>query len=509
MQLTVDLQSSSLKKILIFLRALFIGVLYSGLFTFLFTLSHAFWFLPAGLRFVALVYLRPVYWPALLVGELLAHTYLTGAYNAHSGLFDHIMLGILSWLSYAVMVSLVLRKRAWISRTVINQSELGSITVAIVTAALISATFVHLLMPGDSSFLIFEKFSVKGIFSYTLGDVAGVLFIWPPVAFIQSFMVMDKSERYGFATSAAYVVLPITIAIALLNPVFNWATLALMFVPVVLLSLKHGWPGATFSLVVMNLSAGVEFLLVGNTGDLFDNQVFLVSVGFTGLFLGAAISHQAELMKRIRNFSQRVITTQETERNRIAQDVHDHIGQVLTALTLRIAILRQRASAELKNDFDLLEKMAAQVFHDVHEIVGELSPREISHFGLKRSLESPPFHKMLEASGITYTSTIDSGVTDIPEQTQTAIYRISQEALSNIAKHSQATRCSLKVSFFRKQRKTMVCLEIQDDGAGFDVGMVNNGHGLQNIEDRVQSFMGNYVISSTASGTRLNIALPV
>jgi len=141
--------------------------------------------------------------------------------------------------------------------------------------------------------------------------------------------------------------------------------------------------------------------------------------------------------------------------------------------------------------------------------VGELSLREISHFGLKRSLESPLFHKMLEAAGISYTSTIDSGVADIPEQTQIAVYRISQEALSNIAKYSQATRCNLKVRLFRKKGKAGVRLEILDNGIGFDISLTNSGHGLQNIEDRVQSLLGRFELSSGDAGTRLDITLPV
>lgn len=509
MKLTSDLQSPSLKKILNFSGVLLITVIYSVLWAFLFNVSHAFWYLPAGLRFVTLVYLRPVYWPVVVLGEFLAITYLNGEYDAYPSVFDHVLPSILPSMIYAVVLGLLLRNRAWISRGVANQSELLTITLAIVSAALVSATSLFLLMPGDSPFLVFEKFSAQGVFSYALGDTAGVLFIWSTVAFIRSFIVMENSERVVFATRAIYLVLPVSVVIALLSPVFAWASLALMFIPIVLMALSHGWPGATFSLMMMNITAGLGFLQSGNTGELFDNQVFLVSVGFTGLFLGAAVSHQSELMERIRKFSQRVITTQETERNRIAQDVHDHIGQVLTALTLRVAILKKRAPDELESDFDLLEKLAGEVFQDVHDIVGELSPRELLHFGLKRSLEGPVFHKMLETAGISYLPNIDAGVSDIPEQTQIALYRISQEAISNISKYSEATRCTLNLGFIRRQGKTRVRLEIQDNGTGFDTHLVKSGHGLQNIEDRVQSLLGGFVITSGKDGTHLDITLPV
>jgi len=410
---------------------------------------------------------------------------------------------------YAAVIGLILRKKAWMGHGVINQTELISISLAIVIAALASATSLFLLLPGDSPFLIFEKFSIRGIFGYSLGDVAGVLFFWSVVVFIKSFMVMDGSSRGLFFRNAAYLTLPVLAAIALLAPRFEWAFLSLMAIPIVFLALKHGWPGVTLSLMTLNVIAGLNFWFNGSTAVLFDTQIFLVSVGFTGLFLGAVVSRQAELMMSIRNISQRAITTQEAERRRISRDVHDQIGQVLTALTLRIAILKKRAPDNLKDDIDLLDQLAGQAFRDIHDVVREISPRELSHFGLKRSLESPAFQKMLGATNTSYTSSIDSRVADMPEQVQIAIFRISQEALSNIARHSRATECSLKVDLSGKPGKETVCLEIQDKGAGFDTKVATKGHGLQNVMDRTQALLGNCELTSDKNGTLLVVSLPV
>ncbi|HEY5775474.1 MAG TPA: histidine kinase, partial [Xanthomonadales bacterium] len=444
MQLTSNAQKPSLKIILNSLGVFVVCASYSGLWAFLWELSQAFWYLPAGLRFVLLMYTRPVFWPVFLVGEWLAIAYLSGEHSSYSNILEHGVTNFMPSVIYVAVIGFLVRKKAWVTQGVINQGELVSITLAIIIAAMATAISLFLLMPAESPFLVFEKFSVKGIFSYSLGDIAGVLFIWSSVEFVRSLLGMDKFSRRIFARDAAFLILPIVAVMAVIKLGFEWAFLAMMFLPILFLALKHGWPGATFSLVTLNIIAGLSFLLSGNSVVLFDTQIFLVSVGFTGLFLGATISRQAELMKSIRNISQRVITTQETERIRISKDLHDHVGQVLTALTLRIAILRQRGPADLKNDLDLLDRLAAQVFHDVHEIVGELSPRELSYFGLKRSLESSVFSKMLEAANISYKPSIDSAVAEIPEQIQIAIFRISQEALSNIAKHSFASECSLK-----------------------------------------------------------------
>ena len=508
MKLTVDRLSPSLKKTLSLTGILFLGAAYSGSWVFLFGFSHAFWFLPAGLRFVALMYMRPVYWPVLIVGEWLGIAYLNEQQNDYASVFEHIIPIYLPSLVYPIVIGLMLRIKSLKINGAIGQADLVPISAAIIVAALTSATCLFMLVSGDNSFLVFEEYSVDGIFSYALGDISGVLFVWSSLEFIKTFIVMDQSARRGFAKNAAYLTLPFVIAFSLLLPVFEWAALALMFIPIVFLALRSGWAGATFSLMVLNIIAGFYFWQSGDTAVLFDTQIFMISVGFTGLFLGATVSHQSDLTTDIRNISQRLITTQETERNRIARDLHDHIGQVLTALTLRVAILRKQAPAELEEDFDLLDQLAARAFHDVRETVRQLSPRELSNFGLSKLIENPLFHEMLATVNITYTTSIDEGITDIPQQLQIAVFRISQEALSNITKHSSATECTLTLELLDQKGNKTVRLKIQDNGAGFDTDNYVQGHGLQNIKDRVQSFLGRVELSSGDWGTLLDITLP-
>ena len=116
---------------------------------------------------------------------------------------------------------------------------------------------------------------------------------------------------------------------------------------------------------------------------------------------------------------------------------------------------------------------------------------------------------MLKTTNVTYTTAIDDSLSTIPEQLQLAIFRISQEALSNIAKHSRATVCSLKIALLQDVESKMVRLEIVDNGSGFNTASASNGHGLQNIKDRVQAHMGVCVFSSGEAGTRLKVTLPL
>lgn len=509
MQLTSDSRNPSLKIILNTLGVLVLGISYSALWVGLWELSHAFWYLPAGLRFVAMLLSRPVLWPVFILAEWLAISYLSGMHTVYPNIFAHGPANFLPSLIYAGVIGLLLWHRKRINLDGNSQGELALIALCAIIAALATATALFLLLPADSAFLSFEKFSLRGIFSYALGDVAGVLFLWSSVELVRSLAGMDQPARRAFARDALLTVLMIIAIVALLSPTFESAMLGMMFLPILYLTLKRGLTGAMFSLMTLNGIAGLSFWLSGNSSALFDTQVILVSVGFTGLFLGASVSHQAQLLENIRRVSQRLITTQEMERKRISRDLHDHVGQVLTALTLHIAILKRRAPTGSKQDFDVLNSLATQVIHDVHEIVGELAPRELTNSGLKCSLEGSKFYDMLEAANIRYKPLVDSGVDEIAEQVKMAIFRISQELLSNIAKHSLASECSLKVDLLNRNGRKLVRLQMKDNGRGFDTNAVGDGHGLQNIENRVQALAGEIELSSGNGGTTLQIVLPI
>jgi glucose-6-phosphate-specific signal transduction histidine kinase len=509
MKLTANIQNQSLRIILTFLGALLVCCIYAVLWGVLWELSQAYWYMPAGLRFAVLMYTRMKYWPLWFLGEWMALSYLNGTYSNYSSIFEHGLANAMPLTFYAIAIAFLLRTKAWSIRLPSSQRNLANITIAIIIAALATALSLFLFMPDDSPFLSFERFSLTGIFTYALGDMAGVLFFWSTVEFTKFFKVLGKSGRRVFVRDAFYLMVPITALVLVLVPVFDWTFLALLFLPIVILSLRYGWAGATFSLMALNIVAGVSFWLTWNTGVLFDGQVFLVSIGFTGLFLGAAISHKEELITSIRDISGRLIETQEAERHRISQDLHDHVGQVLTALRSRLAILGRKETNDLAGEIEKLDQMAAQAYLEVHDIVGELSPRELAHFGLKRTLESPTFHDMLQAANIDYSTSIDHQADDISKQRQMAIFRISQEALVNVSKHSLASECSLEIVVFGKKVQEMINLQIQDNGVGFDTDTISGGHGLQNIEDRVQALSGNCYLRSGKKGTLLDITFPL
>ena len=512
MKLTVAARTRSLRIFLTLMKAILLGIAYTALWTVLWQSSQAFWFLPAGLRFTTFLYTRPLSWPVWIAAEWLGIFYLNEAYASNSDIPGVGFGDIAPSLVYVATIALFLKNKDWVYKAIKTQSEVLSISIAMTFAAIMAAVVLFLLLPNESPFLVFERFSIQGIATYSLGDIAGILFIWSVVEFIRSVRSSGKLERRLLAKDVLLAVVPVLaliISLTVTAPDLGWAVLAILFIPIVYLSLRHGWTGSAFSVAILNLVAGALYFISGNAEALFNTQIFLVSVGITGLFLGAAISQQGELVNNIRKISQRVIETQEYERSRISQDLHDHVGQVLTALRSRIVILRNKEVSDLKHELDSLDELAAGAYQDVHDIVDELSPNELTQFGLRRSLENPGFHQMLQAANIRYHTSFKGQVSEIPEQIQLSIYRIAQEALSNAAKHSRATFCQLNIDVKQKNNRGIIDFRIQDNGNGFDIESRTNGHGIQNIQDRVQALAGTMTINSGTTGTSIAIVIPL
>jgi signal transduction histidine kinase len=464
------------------------------------------------LRFTILLFTKPSKWPVWIVGEWLAILYLNDVHTNYSSIIEHGIGNFTPAVIYALTVWLVMRKQEWSNSTVRSQPQVISVSIAMTIAAVGTAIALFILMPDESPFLSFDRFSIQGIATYSLGDIAGVLFVWSGTEFFRSVQSISKPQRRLLGRNVTLVIVPILALVILLTmstPSFGWATLAIIFIPVVYLSIKSGWTGAALSIVLLNLVAGVLYLANGNTEALFNTQLLLVSVGITGLFLGAAISQQNELLSSVRSISQRVIQTQENERSRISKDLHDHVGQVLTALRLRIAVMRQKTNPDIENEFETLDQLAAEAYQDVHDIVHELSPNELIQFGLQRSLENPNFHQMLRTANIKYNTDFKGQTLDIPEHIQLTIYRITQEILSNVAKYSKATDCNLAIHVIADSDKRYIEYKVQDNGIGFDIEGRNKGHGIQNIRDRTQALAGTMTLGSSEKGTSITIVIPI
>ncbi len=178
----------------------------------------------------------------------------------------------------------------------------------------------------------------------------------------------------------------------------------------------------------------------------------------------------------------RLVFAQEDERRRIAREMHDQFGEQLTALGHRIASLKDAAGdrPDLRERIDALQAVAQQLDRDVDYLVWELRPTALDDLGLQAAL-SNYIQNWSARTGIG-AELHASGLLDarLEPETETTLYRIAQEALTNVAKHSRAKN----VELILERAADHVLLIVEDDGAGFDPAAATPGFGLLGMQER-------------------------
>jgi len=208
-----------------------------------------------------------------------------------------------------------------------------------------------------------------------------------------------------------------------------------------------------------------------------------------------------------RDALRRVVRAQEDERRRLARELHDETGQALTSILLGLKSLEELDDVSaLGEAVAALRERVVATLQDVRRLAVELRPAALDDFGLEAALERLTAG-FAEQTGMKVE--LESRLHDdrLHEEVETVLYRIVQEALTNIAKHSEAGRVSIVVT----QKAGSVGAIIEDDGRGFDPGSdVDGGIGLIGMRERVALLDGSLAIESAPGrGTTLVVEVPV
>jgi signal transduction histidine kinase len=202
----------------------------------------------------------------------------------------------------------------------------------------------------------------------------------------------------------------------------------------------------------------------------------------------------------------RVVSAQELERQRLARELHDETGQALTSILLGLKRVEDAKSApEASAAVGELRELVGTTLQDVRRLAVELRPKALDDFGLVSALERlvETFH---EQTGIQVDLEPRLGEERLSPDVETALYRITQEALTNVVKHAQANRVSIVLT----RRMGSISAVIEDDGRGFGEGEAGeNGLGLLGMRERIALVGGRLSVeSSPGAGTTLSIEVP-
>jgi signal transduction histidine kinase len=206
----------------------------------------------------------------------------------------------------------------------------------------------------------------------------------------------------------------------------------------------------------------------------------------------------------------RLVTAQEEERRRISRELHDQTGQQLTALLLGLKTFKNstgNGSTSLHKSLLQLQKLTERLVEEAHHLAWELRPAALDDLGLETAI-SNYVEKWSERNSITLDFHSGLNKLRLPPPVETAVFRIVQEALTNVLKHAQATRVSVMLEY----RYDELLVIVEDNGRGFQPEVplkVNGGLGLVGINERVALVGGNLNIESEPGcGTTLAIRIP-
>ncbi len=210
---------------------------------------------------------------------------------------------------------------------------------------------------------------------------------------------------------------------------------------------------------------------------------------------------------RMRSLSQQIVATQEEERKHLSRELHDHVGQMLTGLRMelgRIERLGTPGNARVAQALSEGRSLVDDIMRTVRDLALGLRPSMLDDFGLQPALE---WHvrefsrRSAVSAALTVTGTIDT----LPDQYRTCVYRSVQEALTNCARHSGASRVEVDV---RTDARGLT-VTVKDNGVGMASDRRAQGLGLRGMEERVNELHGTLTIDTGfGAGTTLRFWLP-
>jgi len=214
--------------------------------------------------------------------------------------------------------------------------------------------------------------------------------------------------------------------------------------------------------------------------------------------------------QQMKDLSRQILQAHEEERYRLARDLHDEAAQALTSLLVRLRLLeRARDPADAQQRVQELRELTALALEDVRRVALDLRPTILDDLGLGSALEwrVDEFNK---SSAVQATLHISGLEQRLPREIELTLYRVGQEALSNVIKHAQAQQVQVTLL----GSAGLICLEVVDDGIGFEPGAVRSGDhhgmGLVGMRERAGMVGGELRIESHAQrGTHISVCVPL
>ena len=225
------------------------------------------------------------------------------------------------------------------------------------------------------------------------------------------------------------------------------------------------------------------------------------------------LEQSQHMQEQLRLLSRQLLSVQEEERKKISRELHDEIAQTLTGINIRLAALKIEATVNtkgLQEKISSTQRLVEKSVDIVHRFARELRPAVLDDLGL-----IPALHSFLKSfttrTGVRAGLTAFAAVERLDTAKRTVLFRVTQEALSNVARHAQASRVEVSI----QKLPDCICMKIKDDGKSFNVERTlhaNGGKrlGLLGMRERLEMVGGKFgVESSPGKGTTVQAQIPL
>ena len=499
-------------------------------------ISHTHWLLPSGITFFMLWWLPYRYWPVVLLSAM------TARLNAQ--VFAYYFLGIpgkfgINWfnmygwrnhpdLTFLGSIvdplaqstgALFLKYRR--IKPVDLQSEKNMLMLHI--AAIISAAVAG---TKDRIYVFLEQADPDVSTFYLrvfLGHFVGIMLAAPLLAiavtpkFRKGMLPILKASSWLLPLFGGLVFLGINSGSLLMLELMRLA----MLTSVIVFAMRYGWRGATISVFMTSVAVQLvdRYGMKGDANILL--QAFIAVAGAMALLFGmaqdilteknealTASNHRAtELANELREAALKMQVIEANERRQLALELHDEFGQSLTALQTHLQLAKARPDEAVP--VDLLSSLTFAMRNNISRVLEALRPAALDEVGLIVAIDRGSLRRMVENAEISYSMTLEGDASLLSQfdiAYQNSAYRIVQEALTNIVKHSRADACEVRLRISERNDELMMFINVLDDGIG-RVDDLSRGHGLQSLRDRVRSLGGVLHAHDLGRGLRLHALL--
>jgi len=253
----------------------------------------------------------------------------------------------------------------------------------------------------------------------------------------------------------------------------------------------------------------VCYFLIGlvTSGLQLEHQRSRQALSKNKLVLKAKYAHLIKSQQELQAIAVQINNLQELEKKQLSQELHDDVGQNITALNISISLLKKQhlfARPE-QNVINKIRVISDQIYSNAYELMYWLRPRSIDDLGLKETLTGLFFASRLEEHNIEYHADIDEGVNALDDGLKVALFRIVQECVKNVIQHSAGNTCHLTISF--SDHSTHV--KFTDAGNGFPEKVFNHPFtgGLFNIQNYMVALGGSMQLTNN-NGAQIHVQLP-